>query len=217
MEKKSVHEEVFKLLPWFTNESLEEKERDLVMAHLRECLECRKERDQLQRIEAIVKETDEVVSNYRFSYNKLLPRIEEAELARENAAGQNEEVKVRNWLPVAGIAASLMLAVGLIGVYQVGLAPQPIVPQAVATDFRTLTTQTQMVGETTRVALTFEQPVQAVTMRKALIETHSNIISGPDESGTYVIEVEIPPAMSGEEYLQSLRKIEGVRYARLGE
>ena len=47
MEKKSVHEEVFKLLPWFTNESLEEKERDLVMAHLRECLECRKERDQL--------------------------------------------------------------------------------------------------------------------------------------------------------------------------
>jgi hypothetical protein len=52
-------------------------------------------------------------------------------------------------------------------------------------------------------------------MRKALIETNSNIISGPDEEGTYLVEVVVPEEMNTGEFMQWIRKIEGVQHARL--
>ncbi|MCZ6503573.1 MAG: zf-HC2 domain-containing protein [Gammaproteobacteria bacterium] len=207
-----MHEEILELLPWFINETLGEKERDLVMVHLRECPECRKERDQLQGLEAFVKENDQVVPDYRFSYKQLLSRIEEAERNRESTAGLDEGLRTRNWMPFAGIAASLAFIVAIVGAFQ-----PSVVPEVDSTGFRTLTTQTQTRGVSHRVALTFDQPIQALTMRKALIETRSNIVSGPDEEGIYVVEVEIPPEMTSEEYLQAMRKIEGVQYARFSE
>ena len=54
-------------------------------------------------------------------------------------------------------------------------------------------------------------------MRQALIETRSNIVSGPDEEGTYIVEVVIPEKMSSEQYLQSMREIEGIQQARLDD
>ena len=212
MGKKAVHEEILEILPWFINETLGEKERDLVMVHLSECPECRKERDQLQGVEAFVKGMGQPVADYRFSYRKLLSRIEEAERNRESTAGLDAALRPRNWMPFAGIAASLAFVVALVGTFQPSL-----LPQADSTDFRTLTTQTQTRGVSRRVALTFEQPMQAMTIREVLIETHSNIVSGPDEKGAYVVEVVIPAKMSSEEYLQSIRKIEGVQYARLND
>ena len=184
MGKKAVHEEILEILPWFINETLGEKERDLVMVHLSECPECRKERDQLQGVEAFVKGMGQPVADYRFSYHKLLSRIEEAERNRESTAGLDAALRPRNWMPFAGIAASLAFVVALVGTFQPSL-----LPQADSTDFRTLTTQTQTRGVSRRVALTFEQPMQAMTIREVLIETHSNIVSGPDEKGAYVVEV----------------------------
>ena len=212
MGKIAVHEEILELLPWFINETLGEKERDRVMVHLRECPECRRERDQLQSVEAFVKENGQVVPDYRFSYNKLLSRIEEAERNRESTAGLDEGLRPRNWMPFAGIAAGLAFIVAIVGAFQ-----PSVVPEVDSTGFRTLTTQTQTSGVSHRVALTFNQPIQALTMRQALIETRSNIVSGPDENGIYVVEVEIPHEMTSEEYLQAMRKIEGVQYARLSE
>ena len=212
MGKIAVHEEILALLPWLINESLGGKERYLVMVHLKECPECRKERDHLQSVEAFVKESDQVVPDYRFSYNKLLSRIEEAERNQESTAELDEGLRPRNWIPFAGIAASVAFVVAIVGAFQAS-----VTPEVYFAGFRTLTTQTQTTGVSHRVALTFNQPIQALTMRQALIETHSNIVSGPDEEGTYIVEVEIPHEMTSEEYLQAMRKIEGVQYARLSE
>jgi Putative zinc-finger len=213
MGKIAEHEEILELLPWFINESLGERERDLIMVHLRECPDCRKERDQLQRVEAFVKENNQVVPDYRFSYNKLLPRIEEAERNRESTAELDDGRYVRPWMPLAGIAASLVFVMAIVGTLQ-----PSVVPAVDTAGFRTLTTQTRMTsGVSRRVALTFRQPIQAQTMRQALIETHSNIVSGPDEEGTYIVEVEIPLDMTNAEYLDSMQDIDGVQYARLSE
>ena len=211
MGKMAIHEEILELLPWFINESLGEKERGLVLGHLRECLECRKERDQIQAVEAFVRENDQRVPDYRFSYNKLLSRIDDAERNRESTAGLDESRRPWNWMPLAGIAVGLVLVVALVGTFR------PTVVPVDTSGFRTLTTQTGNAGASRRVALTFHQPIQALTMRQALIETHSNIVSGPDETGTYIIEVEIPHTMTSEQYLQAMQKIEGVQYARLSE
>ncbi len=210
MGKKAVHEEFLELLPWFINESLGEKERDRVMVHLRECPECRRERDHLQSIEAFVKESDVTIPDYQFSYHKLLSRIEGAERNRESTAGIGIERGLASWVPFAGIAASLMLAIALVGTLNPSVALEPE-----TAEFRTLTSQSGIAGVSRRIALTFEQPIQAHTMRKALIETNSNIISGPDKDGTYLVEVVVPEDVSADDFVQWIREIEGVQHAAL--
>lgn len=210
MGKKAVHEEILELLPWFINESLGGKERDRVLVHLRECLECRHERDQLQTIEAFVREDDVVVPDYRFSYNKLHSRIEEAERNRESTAGVEVDTGLGNWMPITGVAATLMLAVVIVGFYNPVSAPE-----SVTGEFVTLTKPSRASGLSRRIALTFEQPIRAQTLRKALIETDSSLISGPDEKGTYLVDVIVPQGMDADEFMQSIRKIEGVQHARL--
>ena len=119
----AVHEEILGLLPWYINESLGEKERGLVMTHLRECPDCRKERDQLQSLQALVKESDRV-PDYQFSYNKLLSRIEEAERNRESTAELDEGSPPRKQILFAGMAASLVFALVIVGSGISGLLPK---------------------------------------------------------------------------------------------
>jgi hypothetical protein len=182
------------------------------MVHLRECPECRKERDHLQTIEAFVKESDMIIPDYQFSYRKLLSRIEGAERNRESTAAIEPKAGFRSWIPLTGIAASLMLAIALVG----SLGPSMgFESNSESAEFRTLTSEPEISGVSRQIALTFEQPIQAQTMRKALIETNSNIISGPDEEGTYLVEVVVPEEMNTGEFMQWIRKIEGVQHARL--
>lgn len=212
MGRKAVHEEILELLPWFINESLGGKESDRVMVHLRECPECRKERDHLQKIEAFVKESDVVIPDYQFSYHKLLSRIEGAERNRESTAAIAPKTGIRSWIPLTGIAASLMVGIVLVGSFG---PSKGIESKFARAEFWTLTSQSETSGLSRQIALTFEQPIQAQTMRKALIETNSNIISGPDEEGTYLVEVVVPQDKNIGEFMQWIREIEGVQHAKL--
>ncbi len=218
MGKKAGHEAILELLPWFINETLGEKERDLVLGHLRDCQECRLERDRLQNFEHFVRDSDVAIPDHRFAYTKLQARIETAEQNRASTEGlalpvQSTNHRGSNFFPVVGIAASIALVLAFVGlVVPSGNAP------VTNPEFTTLTTgPVSIEGTAQRVALTFQQPIQAATMRKALIETHSNIVSGPDADGTYLVEVQVPFNTSVEEYLRSIREIEGVQYARLSE
>ena len=216
MDKKAVHEEILELLPWLINESLGDKERDLVMIHLMECAECREERDKLQTIESFVKSSEVAVPDYKFSYQLLRSRIEEAERNRESISGWDGGFGRQKWIPFAGIAASLAFVVAVAGSFfaETESIDGSVGPET-ASEYRTLTTPTVGQGSKHRVALTFLQPIQAKTMRKALIETDSNLVSGPDEEGTYIVEVNVPLHMNSEDFLRSMRKIEGVEYAEL--
>ena len=216
MDKKAVHTEFLELLPWLINESLGDKERDLVMAHLRECGECRKERDKLQTIESFVKSSEVAVPNYKFSFQRLIPRIDEAERNRESISGLDGSFGNRKWVPYAGIAASLGIVVAIVGaIFPLTTSTENLLSTGTGEEYRTLTTQTLALGTKHRVALTFLQPIQARTMREALIETNSNLVSGPDEEGTYIVEVNVPPHLSSEDLLSAMRRIEGVEYAEL--
>lgn len=223
MGKQSVHAEVLEVLPWFVNESLGEKERQLVLGHLRECPECRAERDELQAIQQVVAEDDGTGDgNYKSSFRKLMTRIETAEANRASirdfeVAPENGRESGKWWLALSA-AACLFVAV----VITVGTNPlREGLPEALLEEsagdglgFRTLSDPGKAVaGIPHRMALTFEQPVMAETLRAALIETRSNIVSGPDKDGTYIVEVAVPPHMTDAEFINSMRAIDGVQYA----
>lgn len=216
MGKKSVHDNVLELLPWYINESLGKKERELVQVHLSECAACREERDHLQAIGQMVSEDLEVLPDYRFSLKKLNARISEAERNRESTReaavlGGLPGVYRRNLVPIAGVAAALVVAIMLVAGVQQGGAPDPA--------FRTLTTETTVAtdGDVRRLELAFEEPIQAAAMRQALIETRSNLLSGPDSEGNYIVEVALPSDETPDAYLERIRAIDGVRVARYSE
>lgn len=209
MGKNSVHDDVLELLPWFVNESLGERERQRVLAHLRDCPECRRERDELQALGQIVGEDDgSADADYRFAFRKLMRRIEAAEANRESTREFGRQSRWKMVAPWFGAAASVLVAVLLVAVMNG--------EDRVAKDeFRTLFAPKsgQAEGIPHRVELTFEQPVAPETLRRALIEARSTIVSGPDELGAYVVEVEVPAHLTDTQFLNSLEAIEGVRYA----
>lgn len=209
MAKGTVHEEVGELLPWFVNDSLGEKEQQKVLTHLRECESCRLERDQLQQLQLVVADdVDAEGANYRFAFRKLMHRIDVAEANRASTIGFGRTSRLERNAPWLGVAASLLIAL----VFMVALNEPNDGPEGA--DFRTLSDPAvRSEGVPSRLALTFEQPIRAETLRAALIETHSNIVSGPDSDGSYVVEVSVPTEMTDDQFIRSIRDIEGVKYA----
>lgn len=211
MGKSSVHDQVMLLLPWFVNESLGEKEQRLVLDHLRSCADCRAERDALQQMQQVIVDDPEPAgADYRFAYKKLMQRIEAKESGRDRAAVHARRSGVRRALPYLGAAASLVLAVSFVALLdRSGVdADKPDAPE-----YRTLSSQALEAGAPHRMALTFEQPIRAETLRAALIETHSNIVSGPDPEGTYIVEVPVPDGVTDADFIEGIRKIDGVKHA----
>ncbi len=203
MQNEALHEEVRLLLPWFLNKTLAEGESSLVESHLDDCEMCRQEYSQLKRVQTLVATEDADGPDYRFSFGKLMDRIDDSEREQRSADEQRMVPKKLDmrW-PIFGIAAGLVLGVFVFS--QNYLVTNDDV-------YRTLNvTQPAAVGTAHRLYLTFNQPIKAQTMRSALIETQSYLVSGPDEDGRYLVEVEVPEAMSKLEFVTTLRAIDGV-------
>lgn len=206
MGRKTVHDDVLALLPWFVNESLVDKDRQGVIAHLQDCPDCRSERDRLQILQQMVAEDDGTeMSDHERSFRRLMQRVGVVEAQRASTEGMERRRRLPAFVPYLAVAASLVLAVAMVAVFNPA-KPHP-------EEYRTLSYSSDIQGVSHRIALTFEQPIQADTLRAALIETHSDIVSGPDKHGTYIVEIIVPSNMSDSRFIESLRKIKGVKNA----
>lgn len=201
------HEHIQKLLPWFVNDSLGSRDQKVVVAHLLVCRECQSERDRLQQLSNIVSEDHSVVPDYRQAFNKLMRRIDGAEKNRESTEVFRSPASRGNWVYTFGLAASLLVGVLIV------FSTQPADDSD--ENFRTLTSESNpmVTGVPHRLALTFEQPIKGQTLRKALIETRSNIVSGPDGQGVYIVEIPVPAMLTDEQFIKSIRNIDGVQSA----
>jgi len=206
---KSDHDAVLELLPWFVNESLYGQERDRVSGHLNECEVCRDEKDQLQRLQDLVTSEEFDPPDYRFSFKKLMAKIDavendETEVGRAQLQQSSGATKWR----VFATAASLVIGVFLAVVWQ-----SPSTDAGRTDQFRTLTLRDRPIGVPHNVELTFTLPIKNAARRAALIETDSYIVSGPDESGRYVIEIIVPENLTDAEFVDYLQAIDGVEHA----
>lgn len=211
MGQNPIHADVQVLLPWLINDTLGDRERKKVLRHLRECRECRQERDRLQHLEQeILSAAEAEWPDYRFPYRKLMARIDAAERQDDVQEPNRGGSFRRSWFSMMGAAATLVL-----GVLFVASTQQPSV-ETDDQDFQGLTVpSTEVDGVERRMALTFEEGVPSSTVRAALIEARSKLIRGPDETGTYVVEVRAARDMSDAEVIESIRAIQGVKHVAL--
>lgn len=214
MFRKGDHEAVDALLPWFVNGSLGSREERRVMDHLRECADCRAERDRLQDLQQFVLEEAEAdVADYRFGFSQLMQRIDVHEA---NVESMRDVHRDRGWQRGGWFAAAACLVGALAFVITLNPATDEIEP-----GFRTLTT-VPVTGRSTaaaastayRLSLAFDTPD---AVRAALIETRASIIAGPDDAGTYLVEIHAPASMTPDALIEGLRAVEGIRYAAFQE
>ncbi len=212
--KRKEHEQAMLLLPWYVNGTLRGRNADLVLRHLAHCEDCQQERTRLYELQQIVREPDVMTQDLDSSFREVLTRIEASE--RDKASVQEVPVRTRRilgfsiGLTTTALAASVLALV--IGGTQF-LAPGHTGDEFQTLSFEPLEDGKYESGKVERLELGFRTPIPAVTLRQALIETGSNIVSGPDENGSYIVELVVPDEISSNVFLNQLQQIEGVEYA----
>lgn len=214
MIKRKEHEQTMLFLPWYVNNTLRGRDAALVLRHLAHCEDCQQERDRLYELQQIVCEPDLITQDSNSSFRKVLARIDVSERNKVSV----REVPVRTHrilgfpvgLATAALAASVLALV-------IGGA-QFLSPGRVGDEFQTLSIEPLVPvnyesGKVERLELGFKTPIPAMKLRQALIETGSNIVSGPDENGSYIVELVVPNETSSDVFLNQLQQIDGVEYA----
>lgn len=112
------------LLPWVANDSLEGEERRVVETHLASCLACRRELDRLRELRREVQQVSAITPPGDAGLEHLMRQVAASEtpFAQERQSGTASAHG--SWPPWLGVAASLVVVVG-IGWWTLTEAPAP--------------------------------------------------------------------------------------------
>ena len=85
-QRRTEHEEVDLLLPWFVNETLDETERERVAAHIERCAECQESLGVLQSMQAVAESDAAIPIVPAAEASKLMERIGEKDKPQWNSS-----------------------------------------------------------------------------------------------------------------------------------
>jgi anti-sigma factor RsiW len=182
IENSAEHHEVSALLPWYVNETLQERDRQRVDAHVGVCAGCRADlAAQLRICEAIAAQP---AIDYMpvASLKRLMARLDaQAESAGTPPPPQEQatnRLAWRGWM-AASIAAVAVAVALLVGNHWAQLDARQNQP-----NYRTVTSSApRPQGEVIRAV--FSPSITLVELQTILDEAQLRIISGPTEAGVY--------------------------------
>lgn len=199
-QRDSRHREVFELLPWYANGTLEDDERTRVEEHLSGCEPCR---DGLVRCHALAREVAaaETVSPspHPAQLRRLMQRVDAVE-AGKRRRGRHLSAPARGIGRLAALAGSAVrspvalrwaLAVQLVLILALGalLLVRPPAPEAPAT-FHTLSDPAAAPpaghGD---IRVVFAEEATAGGIRTLLREVEVEIVGGPSPLGAYTLRL----------------------------
>lgn len=167
----SEHELAWALLPWYVNETLDERESTLVKSHVNECLDCRRELGALQTLRAALSQRDENVSCEN-ALTQLHNRLDYQSTGRDFP-----------WAAAASLALMIGLAVLTSGKVTDGLLD-------FAGGYETLGTRAAnhdvSLSRTARIV--FRQDVDPAELVSLLDNVDAAIADGPSARGAYTIK-----------------------------
>ncbi|MFT6754390.1 MAG: hypothetical protein ACJA2O_004595 [Candidatus Azotimanducaceae bacterium] len=86
-----------------------------------------------------------------------------------------------------------------------------------APSFQTLSTDTLPSGLPHQIGLSFDESVTPLNQRSVLSNLQSTLIAGPNEKGLYTLEIHVPVDLPDAEFIETIRDIEGVKYAKYSQ
>lgn len=199
------HQDVWEVLPWFVNGSLEDQELEQVERHLADCEECRHEASVLQQLARIMVGSGAPMVTPDEAFPELLSRIEEAE--RRDAVRWGRWLRSDGWprrflafstgpilRPVLAAGLAFIVVLAALLWRQTSLEPPAT--------FRTLS-DPAAVAESTglRVRMVFGSEVDEGTLRRLLLDVGGQIVGGPSPYGVYTVELPPPQDPAAQERL----------------
>jgi Putative zinc-finger len=183
-DNSAEHHEVSALIPWYVNETLDERQRQRVESHLTQCAGCRDDLAVQGRICEAIDAQPAVDYMPVASLKRLQARLD-AQRADASAAHLSApELQTRRTAPwhgwMAASVAGVALAVGLLA------ADRWLQSEARLTQpsYRTVTNSTpRPQGEVIRAV--FSPNTTLVDLQTILDEAQLRIVSGPTEAGVY--------------------------------
>jgi anti-sigma factor RsiW len=181
IENSAEHHEVFALLPWYVNATLEEADRQRIEVHLGNCTICREDLAAQQRICEAIEVQPALDYMPIASLKRLQARLDaQAESAAAPPAPPQEpatnRMPWRGWMAasVAAMAVALALFAADRWVLEARLQPK----------YRTVTSSVpRPQGEVIRAV--FSPTITLVELQTILDEAQLRIVSGPTEAGVY--------------------------------
>ncbi|MDD5033561.1 MAG: hypothetical protein PHE55_02280 [Methylococcaceae bacterium] len=212
------HNEVWPLLPWYVNGSLETEKLAMVKAHLRICLICRKEASAQETLANILKHESILEISAKPSFDRLMARIQ----AEKPPARQPKRrfapasIMEAGWLaslPKLMTPPRLALACGLSAIALVLVGQDT--PSGFGQNYHTVANPGSLdtfAANDLRVIFNPESPKQPIA--RLLESLHARIVDGPSAKGVYTVRIEagdFGPALS--RALETLREHEAVVFA----
>lgn len=216
--RKTADLEVWRLLPWLANDTLEGDDLERVLDHLKESEECRRELLFLSELRhAVELASDDRLEPSPERLDRLMTRIDRYEERRDRgAAGPSERQESRRpggvrWLLVAQAAVLAALVGALIWTLTWTRAVTGADPGEPG--FRTLSdpaaVSTPVATERLRLRLIFEGGVEERQVRGLLLVAGAEIVGGPTALGVYTVELRRSDQGAHRDFEEIVRALRG--------
>lgn len=175
-----LHREVWELLPWLANGSLDDVQRRRCEQHLTECRDCREELRVQQILRQEIQSEESVLHTPHASLRKLMTRIDHDEVGaapRESAPARRRQ----RWLA----AAVVIQAVALIGL--AGFMSWRLHELREAPRYATLASSSTQPATSGAARIVFTASTSVAELSELLRAHRAEIVAGPSEAGVYTV------------------------------
>jgi len=193
---QETHDEVWMLLPWYVNRTLEDEDLKLVNQHLKVCISCRSELETQKKLCERVSEsvTEDVCQQIQFKHlmQKIHSQPQHEKLVNQ---AQNSRFGFR----IAGLAAAVLLTLMLMFT---GMSEQA------DSSYKTLSNPVIVSdAQINDIRVIFESYLDENQRQALLIETKAELISQPDSHGVYILRIEGAEEFSHSEIRQVIGQL----------
>lgn len=194
----TAHHDVWLLLPWYVNGTLEGRELDVVQQHLQVCITCRKELAVQQRLAEAIRNSTVIALSPQIAFSRLRERI--------GSGAQSPKAQTRWWRSLhrrcsdgwarltsgslprrAAIALSLplLLIIGLVLPARHWLAPVNVEPK-----YHTLANPGSLPGpKENDIRVVFAETVNQEQIEQLVLAVGAQIVDGPSSVGAYTLRI----------------------------
>jgi hypothetical protein len=202
------HEKVLLLLPWHINKTLSGEEKALVDQHLKVCLICKRELNNLQSLAAAVKQSETYNTANpapQAAFAQLQMRLENIDSPpAANSPTKQRQSKFRSY-KLSALAASVMIMVMLPNMNTLN--------NMLGNDYRTLSNAEPSNTPPHALKVIFKAETPAQTIAQILSTVEGHVIDGPNEQALYTIGFKQTDADTLNNKLAALRKQPDVIFA----